>query len=137
MGLSLIFDSDSRMHNAIPQVTHTLGFDIPENTLFLQSGRINGWWLWDACIDGYFLVDVVMAFFTAFVDSRGIKQVEMGAIAKMYVFGHEGKTIPLGWFWLDFVSGFPLQVTRDFPGLDVAVAAVFTRSFAAISGSFS
>ena len=44
-------------------------------TWLLQSGWINGWWLWEAGIDLYFLVDVVMAFFTAFVDQRGITQV--------------------------------------------------------------
>lgn len=44
-------------------------------------------WVVDALIDFYFLVDIGLAFVTAYFDHRGVLQVDCTSIAMQYVFG--------------------------------------------------
>ena len=83
-------------------VTLTIGFDLRDNTP-------DQWMFWvEVVVDVYFLVDLVLQFFTSHIDSRGIEIVQVKAIAMNYVgFPLQGK-VPR-WFWLDFASGFPLN----------------------------
>ena len=56
-------------------------------------------WFWDTMIDVYFVSDIVLNFRTAYVNSKGIREVNSRKIAQNYV---------TGWFILDFVSCIPV-----------------------------
>jgi hypothetical protein len=60
----------------------------------------SAWWFLDTTIDLYFIVDLVLNFFTAFYDSNGVREGRPAAIAKAYL---------QGWFIIDFVSCLPVQ----------------------------
>lgn len=56
-------------------------------------------WFWDTMIDIYFICDMILNFRTAYVDSKGVREVNPKTIAKNYV---------TGWFALDFISCVPV-----------------------------
>lgn len=58
----------------------------------------------DITIDSIFFMDMVLTFFTAYEDDRGIVVVEFKKIAINYF---------KGWFWIDLVSTFPLYLILD------------------------
>lgn len=58
------------------------------------------WWYLDTIIDLYFVIDLVLNFFTAFYDTNGVREGRLPVIAKSYL---------RGWFAIDFVSCLPVQ----------------------------
>jgi hypothetical protein len=83
-------------------VTLTIGFDMRENS---PADLI--FWL-EVTVDVYFLIDLLLQFFTSYVDSRGIEIIQLKVIAGHYV-GFPLKGSVPRWFWLDFASGFPVN----------------------------
>lgn len=56
------------------------------------------WWF-DTLVDVYFIVDLVLNFRTAYVNSKGVRETRPRTIAKNYI---------CGWFFIDFVSCIPV-----------------------------
>lgn len=56
------------------------------------------WWF-DTFVDVYFIVDLVLNFRTAFVNTKGVRETNPRTIAKNYM---------RGWFPIDFVSCIPV-----------------------------
>jgi hypothetical protein len=83
-------------------VTLKIGFDLPPTGI----GSIT--WFVELLIDIYFLIDVVLAFFTVYEDpTTGFFISDRRRIVRTYLFSTTGRG--LGWFWIDFVSAFPLE----------------------------
>jgi hypothetical protein len=96
-------------------VTLTIGFDMREHSP-------TDWIFWlEVTVDVYFLIDLVLQFFTSYVDSRGIEIVQVKAIAKHYV-GFPLQGSAPRWFWLDLASGFPLNYIMMAIGNDEAAS---------------
>lgn len=57
--------------------------------------------MFDLIVDGSFMTDVVLTFFTVYDDGTGSYISNRRKIAKNYI---------TGWFFLDFFTSLPLQV---------------------------
>eukprot|EP01052_Picozoa_sp_SAG31_P008812 SAG31_NODE_451_length_15511_cov_77.547301_6_plen_520_part_00 len=57
-------------------------------------------WFFDVFVDIYFLADLVLNFFTAFYDDKGVREFRLGKIAANYL---------RGWFLIDLLSCLPVN----------------------------
>eukprot|EP01046_Picozoa_sp_COSAG06_P023264 COSAG06_NODE_1840_length_8239_cov_3.113145_7_plen_694_part_00 len=80
-------------------VTVSVGLDIRES-------KPNEAMFWiEVSVDVYFLCDLIMQFFTTYIDNRGIEVVRLRKIAKNYIGFPWNRKGRLGWFWIDACSG--------------------------------
>ena len=78
-----------------------VSYTVPYRAGFgVEVEMFTGVWYWDTTIDLYFIVDLILNFFTAFYDSNGIREGRHAVIAVAYL---------RGWFIIDFVSCIPVQ----------------------------
>ena len=76
-------------------------YSVPYRAGFgVEIEMFSGWWYLDTLIDLYFIIDLVLNFFTAFYDINGVREGRLHVIAKSYL---------RGWFAVDFVSCLPVQ----------------------------
>ena len=74
------------------------------------------WKIADFVIDGIFMFDIIINFLTALEDDGGDYIISTKVIAKKYM---------SGWFWIDFLSCFPITLIQDQinKGLDISAKA--------------
>lgn len=78
-----------------------VSYSVPYRAGFgVEIEMLSAKWYLDTAIDLYFIVDLVLNFFTAFYDNNGIREGRPDRIAKAYL---------RGWFIIDFASCLPVQ----------------------------
>lgn len=113
-----------------PEKPFRMGWDLCSLVLilvvaFLVPVELSFFWevhmpLWlkvfSNCMDGFFLVDIVLNFFTAFHEGQGISGIlvnDFGGIAGHYI---------RGWFFVDFLSTFPYEAVMSIIGFQLSGA---------------
>lgn len=96
---------------------------VPIRTCFSVEVELwSGAFWWDAVVDVYFIVDVVVNFRTAFYNHKGMLITDTRAIAEHYL---------TGWFAIDFLSCLPVGYINYFSDDPATGAALpsFTHCF--------